>query len=394
MHLFQELLDAFADVRRGKGLHVAYLLLIVFAGVALAEYWEDHDYALRWRYPIYQALLHVTPWKARANRTAVVMIGDREHWQDLHGQTPIPGDYLAGLLRAIDRADPQLVAIDFKLESPPRNPAADSRLFDTIADIARRRLVVLSATLQESVRGDTYRLLPQSYSGRSFPPTVRTGHIHIFDDIRPIPVAQRLETGQGQDSFAEAIVRLVDPDVLSEFTNPAEQPFSTFLPRTDFLVIGAHSVIAGPPPSLQENLRCRIVIVSGDWEADKLTHARIDDHDSPVGRIAGSLVQANYVEALLGSRTYRELNRDLGRLIEGLLAVVLVVLFEKGSITPGKFFGLCLLIIVVGYFLLENAGRYYEFYFPIVVLALHALYELVKSGWQQQRSQRTAVRRA
>jgi CHASE2 domain-containing sensor protein len=397
VHLFQRLLDLVTDLRRSHWrshlLHLVFLVVTVFAGGVFAEYLQDNDYALNWRYPIYQALLHATPWKARANRTAVVLIGDHEYWQVLRGQYPVPGDYLATLLSAIDRADPQLIAIDFNLRSPPRNAAADSRLLDAIADISRRRPVVLPVTLQTPARGDTYQRVPQSYAGRSFPPNVRIGHIHIFTDIRPIPVAQRLEDGQPQASFAEAIINLVAPEIISEFNDPDEPPFSTFLPKSEFLVIPA-SELASPPPTLLEKLRCRIVIVSGDWEGDPLIHSRVDDHDSPVGLIPGALVQANYIEALLGSRTYREFNRNLGRSIEGLLAIALIVLFETRRFTPASFLGLCLLVIVVGYILLENLGRYYEFYFPIVVLALHALFELIRGGWQHLRSQRMAPRRS
>ena len=92
VHLLQRLLDLVIDLRRSHWrthwLHLVFLVAPVYAGVVFAEYLQDNDYALSWRYPIYKVLLHATPWKARANRTAVVLIGDHEYWQVLRGQSP------------------------------------------------------------------------------------------------------------------------------------------------------------------------------------------------------------------------------------------------------------------------------------------------------------------
>lgn len=48
-------------------------------------------------------------------RTVLVMVGDEEFWkgEGLAGRTPTKRSYLAGLLRAVGRAGPEVIALDF-----------------------------------------------------------------------------------------------------------------------------------------------------------------------------------------------------------------------------------------------------------------------------------------
>jgi CHASE2 domain-containing sensor protein len=365
--------------KRGRTYWVV-VFLAIGVGAAADWYWENQDSALPPRYWIYQQLLYLTPWKARANRTALVIVGDKEYWgPDLAGRSPIRRDYLAKLIRAIDAAEPQLIAIDFDLSAPPRTLAEDAELIRAIQAVSRHRPVVLPATLEEAPQShDKYRLQPQIYSGQTFSSAVRIGHIAIFADIRVIPMGLLLATRARQDSFSEAIVRLVDPGVLEAFTDAEDSPFATFVNRNRFLEVDASSVLAGRYQGPLGTLRPRIVIVSGDWEKEKLGHKRVDAWSTPVGSIPGSFVQANYVEALLGSRAYRELNGVVALLIELSLATALVFLFALDKISLTRFIALCVVAIASGYVLLANLARYYEVSFPLALLALHALFERVR----------------
>lgn len=363
-----------------------WLLVVVLIGIGVyaGEVFEEKDYALRQRYWIYQKLLYLAPWKMRANHTAAVLIGDKEYWQDLEGRTPVSRRYLANLIRAIDACNPRMIAIDFDLSIPPRD-SQDAELIEAIEEVSQRRPVVLSVTL-EAVGKLAYQLQPQVYSGHSFSGVVRTGHIQAYDDIRRIPVGLRLTNGQPQDSFSETIVKLVDPRLLADFPNDEDQPFTVFLPREDFVVLDASSALVEQHKGPLNKLNSRIVIVSGDWMLRNIRKDRSDDQETPVGTLTGSLVQANYVEALLASRTYRELNWAMALILEVLLAGVLVVLFALHEISWAKFIGLCFLAVVIGYFLLENVGRYYDFYFPLLLLALHAGFEQVKEMYLELRA--------
>jgi len=235
----------------------ALVVALIVIGVYVGDFCEERDYALRQRYWVYKTMLHLTPWKMRADHTAAVLIGDKEYWQELEGRTPVNRHYLASLIRAIDACNPSMIAIDFNLMVPPRE-SQDAELIAAIDEVSRKRPVILSATL-ETIGDFEYRLQPQVYSGHSFSGAVRTGHIQTYTDTRRIPVGLRLTDGHPQDSFSEAIVRLIDPRLLEDFPDDEEQPFTVFLPRKEFVVLDAKSVLDGLHKGPLNKLNSRIV---------------------------------------------------------------------------------------------------------------------------------------
>lgn len=359
-------------------LYWTIVVLTILLGAGIGYYAETHDRLLAPRYWIYQNLSSRLWWKQHAEHTALVLVGDREFWGDLAGRRPISRAYLAKLIRAIDAADPLLIAIDFDLALP--GSPEDGELLRAIDEISTRRPVVLPATLQEADKDlFLYALRPQIYSQHRFAGAVRTGHIQIFEDIRSIPVGLRLADRQGQDSFAEAIVRLVDRRALADFTDDEEQPFAAFFPRREFVVTDASSVLAGRHRGPLGKLRSRIVIVSGDWDERAIGRGHVDDQPTPIGPLAGSLVQANYVEALLGG-AFRELPHPEALAIEFVLSGALAVLL---ALRKGKWWTiawLCAAFVLVGFLLLALLGRYYDFFFPLVLLAVH---EPAIEKWQE-----------
>jgi CHASE2 domain-containing sensor protein len=363
---------------RGRA-YWSIVIVLTVAGVCIGKFCEDNDLALRERYWIYQSFLHITPWKATAYQTAVVLIGEEDYWKTLEGRSPVSRRYIASLLRAVDACSPRMIALDFDLKVPPR-AAEDDELLRAIDEVSHRRPVILPVTLRQVGQFD-YQPWPQIYSGYHFSGVVRVGHIQVFDDVRPIPVGLHLKNGERQDSFSEAIVRLVAPSKIEGFKDDENQPFATFLPRSEFVALGASSVLAGIDRSPLGKLYSKIVIVSGDWGVHDIRRRRIDDHETPVGRLTGSLVQANYIEALLSSRTYRELNWLIAILLEVILVGMLVVLFALNEISWVKFIFLCMLSVILCCLLLDMAGFYYDFYFPLILLAIHGGIEAIKEMW-------------
>src|SRR4051812_35491792 len=70
----------------------AYWLIVaalIGGGTLVGKICEEHDWALQQRYWIYQKFLYLTPWKARASHTVVVLVKDKEYWQNLQGRNPI-----------------------------------------------------------------------------------------------------------------------------------------------------------------------------------------------------------------------------------------------------------------------------------------------------------------
>lgn len=366
------------------------LIGLLVAGALAGELCERYDLALRERYWLYQKIVDLKPWKSRADRTALVLVRDSEFQRDLKARSPIRGDYLAALLRAVAAAQPPIIAIDFQLSVPERSRAEDRELLKAIREVAARHIpVVLPVTLVP--KGDKYAPEQQVYSGEDLGSSVRTGHIGAFQDVRAIPVGLRLADGTRQDSFAEAIVKLDSPDALADFTNEDDQPFATFVPPERFRQIGAAEALTGNE-TVRGKLRTRIVIISGDWIKNRLTGEHVDSWPSPVGMIPGSMLQANYVEALLGSRVYHEANAGLGVTLELLPALLLALLFAFRKISWVKFAGLCLLAVLSGYVLLENIGRYYDFYFPLLFLVGHGAVEQYREMWSELHPERRVRR--
>src|SRR3990172_4445589 len=74
----------------------------------------------------------------------VIVAIDDAAFESLGRQQPIPREYLAQVLRGVERAGAAVVGIDISLASPP-TPAADAALAEAIRGFAdgRRRVVLL-----------------------------------------------------------------------------------------------------------------------------------------------------------------------------------------------------------------------------------------------------------
>jgi CHASE2 domain-containing sensor protein len=371
-------------------------LMLVIVGTCLSVYLEDNDYGLGMRYSLYQFLQYLSPNKPHAKRTTLVMIGDDEFWgPELAGRRPIRRDYLGKLLLAIEAVDPELIALDFKLipasgtggQESPAQRAEDQILLSAIDQVSSRSCpIILPATLDETkLEADIYTLGPSIYSQHVFPPAVGIGYIDRIRDVRQVPVGLHLSTGERQDSFAEAIVRRVDPKALANLEDENSLPFATFIQPAMFTQLPARLVLATPSSDLRSRLRSKIVIVSASWNPDRSRLSeRVDTHETPVGKTPGAIVQANYVEALLDSRVLGCLNRPLAVALEIALAAVIALLFALTHRSWTKLLtvaGVCAAAVLIGYVLLQNFGRYFDFYLPIVLLAGHATVERVREWW-------------
>lgn len=376
---------------RGLGNWLVVLVLLV-GGTFLGLYLENDDSSLRARYSIYQFLQHLMPAKPHAKRTVLVLIGDDEYWGDLGGRSPVRRDYLARLLLALRAAEPSLVALDFrptpagvKMQESQQQRAEDAKLFGAVDEVAAGGCpIVLPALLVEGEgRGAAYSLAPSIFPRHAPAGNVSVGHIMRLGDIRQIPVGLRLNHGERQDSFAEAIARQVDPESLSGLDDDDYSlPFATFIPGAMIPQLSARTVLKLSPSALRPAVRSKIVIVSGSWSRNGYGQGDpVDVYDSPVGPVSGAVIQANYVEAILDSRAIRPLNRPLAVTLELFLSAVIALLFALTQGSWGKFsvvVGVCTFTFLTGYILLQNLGRYFDFYLPMVLLAGHAAVERIR----------------
>ena len=136
------------------------------------------------------------------------------------------------------------------------------------------------------------------------------------------------------------------------------------------------------PETLKSELACKIVIVVGAWSQNSYASGEQGDAVStPSGPITGTLLHANYIEALLDSRTFKPLSclskTSLGIVLSGIVAVILALRFSFG-------FKLLAVLILLGgftlaltYFLWQNLGVLFDFCIPVGLLLGHCLVERV-----------------
>src|SRR5438270_461417 len=119
------------DVARKGSRYWTFAALFILAGVAASGYLDRHYLLLGPRYAAYQLLQRTAPGANRhALRVVFVSVGDDEFWKgELERRIPVKRDYLARLVTALDRVDPEVIALDYTL----RSPVADGTIVETPA---------------------------------------------------------------------------------------------------------------------------------------------------------------------------------------------------------------------------------------------------------------------
>jgi len=124
--------------------------------IGKADIWREVRYKI---YHFQTTKLH--PSHPHDLQVAFVLIGDDEYWTGpLARRVPIKRDYLARLLRAVEKAHPAVIALDFELRSPtpdgtivenPEYSVERSELLRAIRDVAERRPIVVPTLLESSM---------------------------------------------------------------------------------------------------------------------------------------------------------------------------------------------------------------------------------------------------
>lgn len=361
----------------------------ILIGMIIADILDENQTWLKTRYWIYQRLANCSPQQPDPDRTALVLIGDNEYWKGpLARRIPIRRDYLAQIVRKLDSCDPSVIALDFDLRSPmPDGTKIDNSEYEdetklfisAILDASKHRAVILPATLGVNAKGyffaesAVYGTLPL-VDGR-----LQRGYIQFVDDIRKIPLAQRVEGGEKLDSFAEAVVRAARKSRrVKELDKSNGLAFGSFMEAERFTTIPAGDLISPKNDQACELIRHNIAIVGAAWHQFTFhTGALIDLHPTPVGLLSGVFVHANYVEALLGSRIRTPVRKALAELLDFTFAVILALLLavrtERLVIKTALILALCVGVMLASYFAWQNLGLFFEAFFPTVFLLAHAL---------------------
>lgn len=351
------------------------------------------------RYSIYQQTFDLAHPRGPLypKRTVLVLIQDEEYWKgELAGRAPVKRDYIARLIRKLDAAEAGVIAVDFDLRSPvsdgsmvehPDYEPETQELRKAVKEISARRVVVLPATLGFDEDG-YYEARPTILGGFDFAGgDVRWGYIQLPYDKRRIPVAVELKDGKLLDSFAAAVVAAVDTTAYERLAklDADALPFGSYMPEAAFLAPGtlfsASEVMQAEPGALRRELAHKIVIVSGAWSSNGFRSGRrVDSHPTPAGLLPGALIHANYVEALLGERTYKPVGENLVIALEVALVLIVAVVLALPIPVWQRIVtvtAMTVLFVLLSYFFIQNLGLFFDFFVPVVVLVGHLAVEKV-----------------
>jgi CHASE2 domain-containing sensor protein len=369
---------------------IALISLGTFLGHKLGEsqIWMDV------RYKAYQRVLYrLTPRAPHPKRTVLVLINDQDYWSPpLDGRRPIKRDYLAKLVRKLADANPAVIALDVDLslttdrstfENGPYKRETDD-LLTAVKEVGANRTVILAKRLNYADASQTtYDAVPAVFDGYLFGDSkVRSGYITLPPDIRRIPLALTMHDGKTRvDSFASAILGAIDEQSLRDAQENEQDslPYGTFIEPNRFIQRSADYVWNSDAKTLQAEMAFKVVIVGGAWHQFGVNQGpENDSHESPVGNVFGAFVHANYVEALLDSRTYKPMRTKVATGIEVFFSMVLAVVLSLDTRLATKLgiaVFLCVAILGISYIAWQNLGLFFDFLVPVVLLGAHIVVE-------------------
>ena len=364
------------------------LVVFLFIG-AFAASWIGHwNVWIDARFKIYQALQSLLPGRGKyVEDTFLVLIHDEDYWKgELRQRVPVRRDYLAKLVRALNSDDAGIIVLDFDLRSavPSGNVSQDNYKAETedleaaIKDASENiRAVILPKTIGLDDDGN-YITDADVVDSFSFNDHVHRGYIALPYDLRQLPMTLSLKDHSKIDSLAEATVRAWNQQALGD--SPESESgarFAGFLSRDKFdpRIIDAGALLQRPK-DFKPTLQSKIVIVGGDWHVWAYGRGpHCDSYDTPAGELPGSLIHANYVEALLAGRTYKPMTEWVSKFIEVLLVLLTVFVFAlefRPLYKALSVVALYLACVFISYFAFTNFGIFFDFLIPLIAVTLHA----------------------
>jgi CHASE2 domain-containing sensor protein len=217
---------------------------------------------------------------------------------------------------------------------------------------------------------------------------VTCGYISLPDDPLVVPLQIAMADGSYLDSFALAVSRAIRPELVSAFLQRigTSTRYGNYISDEKFT--STHSTFSVSdvmkPDASNTTLRGSAVIVGAHWRTFAADRGDfVDEHSTPVGRIVGAELQANFVEDILDGRTFGTSPAWLLHGTEIVLSLVAAVVFALIAGFLGKLAGVALLLLVllfIQWSVLHLFGVFFDAFVPILGLGLHALYDRLFSG--------------
>ncbi len=383
--------------RKAKNKGLFYWLVVVvliILGIPVGHWLEGQRFAIQLRYKLTQLITQrFSPHRAIVQRTVLVLIQDEEFWTgEPARRTPIKRDYLAKLVRALDAANPAVIAVDFDLRSQMpdgtiiehqdyRNETQE--FLETIRDVSQRRSIILPKTVRFT---DGYYVTESDiYDNFDFQNRkVLRGYIALPFDYRKVPLNLTTKDGAVIDSFSQAIVRAVNERALEPVSQENEVLYGSYLPSDSFTKLSGADILI-PNDEIKKKLSHNIVIIGAGWNARAYGRGgMVDVHLTPVGPLQGPLIHANFVEALLDQRTAKPWGEKFLIVIEAISSFSVALIFALVERLHWKLLSMVILLIALVFFSYLswlNLGLFYDFFVPAVLVAGHSIYEQVHE-WQ------------
>lgn len=355
------------------------------------------------RYAVYQYLQYrLSPRKPHPQRTILVLITDDEYWKgSLDGRAPIKRDYLADLIEKIAAADPAVIALDFDFRSPapdgtplefPAYQTETDQLVQSIKNVASSgKKIVLTKSL--GIEDNNLVVDSDIYGDHlSDSENVTTGFHVLSDDVRVLPLTVDLGTGKTMDSFCLALAKADNVPSLKDISDFEATYYAGFIPADEYPKLTANQVLNHAPEVRM--LAHKVVIVSGIWHLMAYNRGDVtNSYPTPSGMIPGSVIHANYFEALLDSRFYRVWEGWYGRLFEFILALQVALAFhlilpwwKKTAMITLTYVA----VVLISYVSLINFGWFFDPLIPVVMVTAHGIVEQVR-GWKKQAGEHAAI---
>jgi CHASE2 domain-containing sensor protein len=410
--------DGSKERRHRRLRHLLFYWLRVVAllvlGLKIEENLNEENYWIEQRYTVYQTLQRLSPRKAQARWTALVLIDDDDYWKgEPSGRAPIKRDYLAKLIEAVDSARPAVIALDFDLSSPspdgnpverPELIGETQKLCEAAQAASGHQPVVLPTSLgyineheRVVLESDVYDgcLSAEKAAGESGG-AIRKGHIGTPLDPRQVPLLSLKVEGAMKtiDSLSVAIARAVNPRLVpapEESSEDHSVPYGGYMEVSAMNVSNARDVLAHKPEALAK-LAHRAVIIGGAWSSLGYRRGpKIDANPTPLGPMPGAYIHANYAEAILDSRLYTPVEGWRLQAIEVILSLLVALAFTLRIPTIWKLFSvplLCLGLVAFSYVCLINFGLFFDFFIPVLLVIGHGAFEQTHHLYEQAREWR------
>jgi len=402
---------------RDKGvLYWVTASIVLFVAFTGSGYVYGYFHLINLRSQFFQELVELAPRPVEPGFVKIVLIDDDEYWKGyLAGRRPIKRDYLARLVNFLVEANANVIGLDFDTRLPDPQSMdipADYRvetevLTKAIENAAQQGKKIVLSTPISYDNEQRYRRDPDIYqahqlckddvsvrpiggiaSSGSSVPNIACGYIARPYDPLVIPGPLLMADGGYLDSFALALSRASNPDLVSHFLERVgnDVRYGNYMSEEKFREYGAlfsaSAVLQGAVN--KQKFAASTVVIGAHWSRDAAGRGpRIDIHWTPVGWISGAVLHANFAEAFLDRRAIAATPDWAVRGTELLFALVAAVLFASVPSFWGKvggLVGLVLFLFLVQWSALNFLGVFFDSLVPVLGLAIHSLSERLLGG--------------